>query len=219
MSPLRVVGVGLGRTGTHSLKLALERLLGAPCYHMLETFDHPEHIKVWKAAIDGDLPNWNELFAGYQATFDWPAAAFWTDLIDAYPDAVVVLSVRPTAEWWRSASRTIFALIQNFELSIQEEPPRHPVVAAQRQMSGALLRARFSQDFGDERAACEAYERHNEAVRLRVPAGRLVEWTPGDGWESICAALGLPVPEDAFPHTNTTDEFRVVTRLSPSRRA
>ena len=215
MSSLRVIGVGLGRTGTHSLKLALERLLNAPCYHMFEVFDHPGHIEVWKAAIDGSPPDWNEFFAGYQATVDWPAAAFWTELIDVYPDAVVVLSVRPTAEWWRSASRTIFAVIQSFELSAEGEPPRNPVVAAQRKMAGDLLRARFVQDFGDERAACEAYERHNEAVRLRVPAGRLVEWTPGDGWEPICAALGVPVPEDEFPHTNTTEEFRVVTRLPP----
>ena len=215
MSSLRVVGVGLGRTGTYSLKFALERLLNAPCYHMFEVFDHPEHVGVWEAAVDGNLPNWDDLLGGYQATVDWPAAAFWSDLVDAYPDAVVVLSVRPTAAWWRSASHTIFELIQSFESSIPEEQPRQPVVAAQRRMASAVLRARFSQDFGDERAACEAYERHNEAVRLRVPAGRLVEWTPGDGWDPICAALGLPVPEDTFPHKNTTDEFRAMTRLRP----
>ncbi len=207
MSSLRVVGAGMGRTGTHSLKLALERLLSAPCYYATTLFDHPDHIGVWKAAVDGDLPDWNDLFAGYQAAVGWPVAAFWAELIDAYPDAVVLLSVRPTAQWWRSAKNTIFEVLQRPELSIQEEPPRHPIIAAQR-LAAAVLRARFSQNFGDERAACEAYERRNETVRLRVPAGRLVEWTPGDGWAPICTALGLPVPKDPFPHGNTTDEFR-----------
>lgn len=214
MSSLRVVGVGLGRTGTHSLKLALEQLLDAPCYHMFEVFDHPEHIEAWKAAANGDLPDWNDLLGGYQATVDWPAAAFWADLIEAYPDAVVLHSVRPTAAWWNSASRTIFELIRNFESSVHKAPPRHPIVAAQREMASVLLRAKFSQDFDDERAACEAYERHNEAVRRLVPAERLVEWTPGDDWGPICAALGLPIPEDTFPHTNTTEEFRAMTKLS-----
>ncbi len=212
MSSLRVIGAGMGRTGTHSLKLALERLLNAPCYHMVTVSNNPEHIGLWKAALDGDLPDWNDLFAGCQAAVGWPTAAFWADLIDAYPDAVVLLSVRPTAQWWRSTRNTIFEVLQSLELSIQEEQPVHPRIAAQ-QMAAAVLRARFSQNFGDERAACEAYERHNETVRLRVPAGRLVEWTPGDGWGPICAALGLPVPKDPFPHTNTTDEFQARERI------
>ncbi len=214
MSSLRVVGVGLGRTGTFSLKLALQRLLNAPCYHMSEVFNNPEHIGVWEAAAGGDLPEWNDLFAGYQATVDWPAVAFWTELIDAYPDAVVLLSVRPTAQWWRSAYHTIFEVTLSSEGPIQQEPSQHhPLAVAQLQMARAVLQARFCQNFGDERAACEAYERHHEAVRRRVPAGRLVEWTPGDGWGPICAALDLPVPEDPFPHTNTSGEFRATAKL------
>lgn len=215
MSSLRVIGAGLGRTGTYSLKLGLERLLNAPCYHMFEVFDHPEHIGVWEAATGGALPDWEHIFAGYRATVDWPAVAFWPDLLDAYPDAVVVLSVRPTEAWWRSASRTIFELLDGFASARQEDRPRHPVVAAQRRMAGDLLRARFTPDLTDQRAVCEAYERHNEAVRRQVPADRLVEWTPGDGWEKICAALDLPVPAEPFPRTNSTDDFRAATRLPP----
>ena len=108
---LRVVGAGLGRTGTHSLKVALERLLGEPCYHMLEVFGHPELAARWCEALDGDVPDWDELFAGYGATVDWPAVAFWEELCDAFPDAVVLLSVRGTDSWWRSADQTIFAVV------------------------------------------------------------------------------------------------------------
>lgn len=104
---LRVVGAGLGRTGTTSLKLALERLLGGPCYHMSEVFQHPEHIGHWHGAARGDMPDWRALFAGYVAAVDWPAASFWREISAAFPQALVVLSVRDPDAWWQSASSTI----------------------------------------------------------------------------------------------------------------
>src|SRR5690242_16311928 len=91
---LRVVGAGLGRTGTHSLKLALEQLLGAPCYHMAEVFEHPEHVPLWDQATRGEMPDWDALFDGYGAAVDWPMAAFWREIGEAYPDALILLSVR-----------------------------------------------------------------------------------------------------------------------------
>ncbi len=198
---LRVLGAGVGRTGTRSLKLALTQLLDAPCYHMAEVFEHPEDIEVWRAATAGRMPDWAALFDGYRAAVDWPASAFWPELTAAYPDALVVLSVRPTADWWRSAERTIFDLI--------EQPPGSDLVAAeQAAMANALIAARFTPDYRDRRAACEAYEAHNRRVRETVPAERLLEWSPGDGWEPLCAALDLPVPDEEFPHVNTTREFR-----------
>src|SRR6478736_7536238 len=106
---LRVVGVGLGRTGTNSLKLALERLLDAPCHHMIEVFANGEQFPLWVAALEGD-PDWTAIYGGYAATVDWPGAAFWRELVAANPDAVVLLSRRESAEvWWNSARRTIFA--------------------------------------------------------------------------------------------------------------
>src|ERR1051325_4107204 len=104
---MRVVGAGLGRTGTMSLKLALEKLLGAPCHHMLEVFQHPEQVPIWNAAAHGTLPDWSQFLADYAATVDWPSAAFWPELMEAYPDALVILSVRDTQAWWDSAHETI----------------------------------------------------------------------------------------------------------------
>jgi hypothetical protein len=204
---LRVVGAGLGRTGTHSLQLALQQLLEAPCYHMLEVFSHPEHIEVWHRAVKGDLPDWNTFLADYRATVDWPAASFWRELSAANPDAIVLLSTRASADaWWKSADETIF------EISRREAPP-DAVVRGQLAMAKDLFVTRFCADWIDEVAAKDAYEAHNAAVRAGVPADRLVEWQPGDGWAPICEALGLTVPDEPFPHVNTTDEFRAMLGL------
>ena len=122
---LRVVGAGLGRTGTHSLKIALEQLLGAPCYHMLEVFGHPEHIAIWQDAVDGKPVDWAALMDGYRAAVDWPEVAFWSDLADTFPDAIVLLSTRSSSDaWWKSADETIF------EIGRRDAPP-DPTLAAQ----------------------------------------------------------------------------------------
>ena len=203
---LRVVGAGLGRTGTSSLKTALEQLLGAPCYHMFEVFGHPDHIPMWHGAAEGRMPDWDKLFEGYAAAVDWPEASFWPELMDAYPDALVLLSVRPTEDWWRSADNTIW------EVSRRPIEPGSPF-AAQQRMIQAVLERRFTPQWNDEQPSKEAYERHNAAVRAGVPADRLLEWTPGDGWAPICDALGLPVPDEPFPHTNDSASFRAMAGL------
>jgi hypothetical protein len=194
MMGLRVVGAGLGRTGTLSLKLALERLLGAPCYHMAEVFAHPEHVAAWHAAARGRMPDWRELFAGYAAAVDWPVASFWPELADAFPDAPVLLSLRDPEAWWRSAHRTIFPASQ----SAQGE---------WRAMIDELFAARFTRAIDDREACIAAFERHNAQVRTAVPRGRLLEWRAEDGWAPLCAALGVAVPEEPFPRVNTSEEF------------
>src|SRR6478735_3872327 len=113
MPGIRVVGAGVGRTGTVSLKIALERLLGGRCYHMSETFGRPEHITMWRRAANGSLPDWDAVFDGFVAIIDWPAAAFWREISDHFPDAIVLLSERSDADtWWSSANATIFEILR-----------------------------------------------------------------------------------------------------------
>jgi hypothetical protein len=201
---LQVVGAGVGRTGTHSLKLALEQLLGAPCYHMLEVFDKPDHVTEWQRAVHGETANWDLVFDGYAAAVDWPAAAFYDELMTAYPGAIVLLSTRADAEaWWRSASETIYPAVERVAAA----------APGLEQMILDMWDSRFTPDWSDHDASVAAYQRHNEQVRSRVPAGRLVEWQPGDGWGPICQALGLSEPDGPFPHVNTTSDFRAVTGL------
>jgi hypothetical protein len=209
---LRVVGAGLGRTGTVSLQLALQQLLDGRCYHMGETFGRPDDIPVWHAAVNGTSPDWNAFLAEYRATVDWPACAFWRELADTNPDAIVLLSTRSSADaWWKSAHDTIFQVAQR---PLPSDAP--PVFGAQMAMVGDMFAKSFTPDWQDETGAKRAYDAHNAAVRAEVDAARLVDWQPGDGWEPICAALGVAVPHDPFPHVNSTAAFREMAGLDPA---
>jgi hypothetical protein len=206
---LQVVGAGLGRTGTHSLKVALEQLLGGPCYHMVEVFGRPDDIPVWHRAMHGEMPDWDTFLAGYVAGVDWPISAFWRETSAAFPDAVVLLSTRSSSDaWWTSANDTIFQVTaRGAGANILDTGD------AQVAMARDMLARQFTPDWNDPTAAKRAYELHNETVRATVPPERLVDWQPGDGWEPICAALGVAVPDAPFPHVNTTEEFRTMTGL------
>ncbi|WP_071527440.1 sulfotransferase family protein [Nodosilinea nodulosa] len=191
---LKVVGAGLGRTGTKSLKLALERLLGKPCYHMSEVFSHPEHIPLWSAASRGENIDWSAVFDGYIAAVDWPSSSFWPELSTIYPDSLVILSYRDADSWWQSASSTIFPRIRESE-------------GEWRSMVDELFAHRFTTDTANRSACIEAFNHHNERVRNSNLGHRLLEWKAGDGWEPLCRALDLDIPDEAFPHVNSTESF------------
>jgi hypothetical protein len=199
---LQVIGAGVGRTGTTSLKLALERLLGGRCYHMWEVFQQPSHVAWWQQAVDGGRLDWDAVFGGFTASVDWPAAAFWPELTARYPDAIVLLSERESADaWFDSVDGTISELFRR---------PSGPELAEWFAMAHALLRARFVDAPFERDAARRAYEEHNRRVRATVPPERLVVWRPGDGWGPLCAGLGLAEPGEPFPHLNTRDDYRLV---------
>lgn len=203
---LRVIGPGLGRTGTYSLKLAAERLLGGRCHHMAEVLADPgRHLPLWTTILRGASADWEEVFAGYVAQTDFPGAAYWRELCAAFPDALVVLSTRPADDWYRSAAATIFRLDESHGSS--------PFSDVWHERFG------FDRQMDDREAVIAAYERHNAEVRNSLPASRFLEWTVTDGWAPLCDRLGVPVPEDAFPWTNTTDEFRVHNGLDDPGRA
>jgi uncharacterized protein YndB with AHSA1/START domain len=202
---LQVVGAGVGRTGTNSLKVALEQLLGGPTHHMYEIFEDPAQIPKWTAAIEGQDVDWNDLTAGYVAQVDWPGASFWPELAAANPDAMVILSVRDPEDWYRSASNTIF---QVFDHAPPEMAPWFETVRL-------MLTERFCDQLGDKDAMIGAFVRHNDEVRAGVAGERLLEWTPSDGWEPICERLELEVPAEPFPCTNDTNQWRAGLGLPP----
>ena len=183
----KVIGAGLGRTGTLSLKTALERLLGSPCYHMVEVFERPEHIGAWHAAAAGDVAECVSVIGGYAAAVDWPSAAFYSELADAFPEALVILSYRDSDAWWSSASETIFKGISAGSRPGMEE--WHAMIEK-------LLATRFTSELSCKESCIRAFEAHNEQVKQTIPAQRLLLWQASDGWEPICKALNLPVPDE-----------------------
>lgn len=200
---LRVIGAGVGRTGTSSLQAALQQLLGGRCYHMTEVGTNKPHIPLWHQAALGTMPDWHDMFADWVAAIDWPASAFWPELAAAFPEALIVHSTRDPESWWKSASQTIFPA------SLNAEP------SPWREMIFALFEHRFTRDIDNREAAIAAFNAHNEYVRLHAPAARVLTWQASDGWAPLCAALELPVPDTPFPHTNTTAQFKERINTAP----
>jgi hypothetical protein len=190
---LSVIGAGFGRTGTLSLKLALEELGFGPCYHMVEVLKNPDAPGYWEAAADGRPVDWERVFAGYHATVDWPGATFWRELAEAYPEAKVILTVRDPEAWFTSNQATIFSPGYDGD---------EPFPRMVRKVIGAL----FDQRLHDKDKLLEVFARHNETVRRVIPAERLLVYEVSQGWAPLCDFLGAPVPQAPFPRVNSTEE-------------
>jgi len=195
---LSVIGAGLGRTGTLSLKFALEQLGLGRCYHMMEVFGIPAAPRQWADAADGKPVDWDAVFEGFGATVDWPACDFYGELADKYPQARVILSVRDANDWFESTQATIFR-----ETNHASAPPEWVEM-----FKKLIVRNKFAGDLHDRDHCIGVYERHNDEVRRTIAPERLLEYRPGDGWEPLCTFLDVPLPEGPYPKTNSTEEFQ-----------
>ena len=198
---LKVIGAGLGRTGTMSLKFALQQIGFDPCYHMIEVFQHQGHAEKWEAIARGGAPDWDDLFAGFQATVDWPSCHYWRELAKAYPDAKIILTERDPKAWFKSISNTILP-------GLNTPPNPDPRREAQRRMAHLIVIEQALGGHLDHDHVIDAYLRHNEAVKREVPPERLLIYDAPQGWQPLCDFLGVRVPDAPFPKTNSTEEFR-----------
>jgi len=199
---MQIIGAGFGRTGTKSMKHALEQLGFGPCYHMFEVFQKPEGIPLWHKAAFGQDIDWDELLGGYQSGVDWPVSHFWQPLSERYPDAKVLLTVRPADQWYTSMTNTSFSHLSGNE-------PEDEIRTQWKEMVDKIVLEDTFDNRPDDRAHCEAvFDRHTALVKDTIPADRLIVYEVGSGWEPLCEGLGVPVPEGPFPKTNTTAEFR-----------
>lgn len=196
---LNVISAGFGRTGTMSLKLALEQLGFGPCHHMIEVIESGEgQVRLWNDALAGQ-PDFDAIYDGYSSAVDWPSAAFWKALADHYPDAKIILSSRSAESWYDSISETILATVW--------APDTWPPQAVDwfRMVSKVLERSFGSARSKDELIA--VFNAHETEVKAAIPAGRLLVHQAKDGWEPLCAFLGAPMPEGPYPRTNKKEEF------------
>ncbi len=209
---MRVIGAGFGRTGTLSLKLALERLGFGPCYHMEEVIRHPAHVPQWVAATRGEPVDWQALLGAWGATVDWPGCSFYKELLAAFPQARVVLSVRDPAAWHRSVIDTIRRPTTMFPLRLFM--PWLPGVGPATRMATELIWTRtFGGQPEDAARAIATYEAHVAAVTRDVPPGQLLVFDVREGWAPLCAFLDVPVPAEPFPHVNDTAHVRRALRV------
>lgn len=213
---VKVIGAGFGRTGTLSLKASLEELGFDPCYHMEEVFKNPQHIETWAAAANGHPVEWRQFFESYEATVDWPACSFYKELMQEYPEAKVLLSIRDPERWYESAWNTIYTLRRisaNSTLGagvFSVVGLLFPHVKRGSQMVDALIwDGTFDGRFEDRQYATEVFERHNEEVIRSVPEDRLLVYEVKEGWGPLCEFLEVEVPQDKpFPHLNDTARIR-----------
>ncbi|HKG37378.1 MAG TPA: sulfotransferase [Conexibacter sp.] len=208
MADLQVIGAGFGRTGTWSLKAALERLGVGPCFHMIDLREVPDRAPRFLAALNGEPADWDATFAGYSSSVDWPGCTFYKDLMAKYPDAKVILSERDPEKWYASAERTIYALK---EAALRNALAEDRVVAPPEvlMMIKTLIWDHTFQDrFADKDFAIDVFNRHNENVKRTVPADKLLVYEIQQGWEPLCELLGVDVPDEEFPHLNDAETFR-----------
>src|SRR5215210_7163900 len=215
---MRVVGAGFGRTGTTSLKAALQELGFGPSYSLSEVFANPEHVGVWEAARRGpagERVDWEGFLAGYGVAVDWPACSFYEELMEAFPEAFVILTVRDPAPWYESTRSTIHELRR---LTTGPLPVRAAFALAGLFVPGVAGTVRladrlvwddtFDGRFEDRARAMEIFERHNEAVGRQVPQERLLVVDVREGWAPLCDFLGVEVPDEPFPRLNEARQMR-----------
>ena len=193
---LKVVGSGLGRTGTKSMQTALAMLGFGPCHHMVEVFMHPESMALWVDAAEG-RPNWDAIFKDYQSAVDYPTAAYWKQIADHYPDAKVLHTVRDPDKWFDSTQATIFA----------PELMKQLMGSPLKTFFEKTVTAAFGDRLHDRDFMVDYFVRRNAAVAAALPAERLLVYDVAEGWAPLCGFLGVGVPETPFPRANVREDL------------
>lgn len=197
---MQVIGTGVGRTGTYSLKLAINQLGLGPCYHMEEVIHNmPQYVPLWSEALNG-AADWQSIYDGYPSAVDWPTAGFFRELFAAYPSAKFVLTLRSPESWADSFGGTIYQLLAG-----RDQAP--PEMRDWLEMSAGVIARTGFPDGLDRDALMEAFVAHNDAVRATIPPDRLLVFEARQGWGPLCEFLGVAAPDEPFPRSNHREEF------------
>ena len=197
---LKVIGAGVGRTGTYSLKLAIHQLEFGPGQHREEVLHNmPVHVPLWSAAAAG-APDWSHIFNGYGSAVDWPTACFFRELLKEYPSAKFILTERDPERWADSFGATIYKLLAG-----KDEAPEE-MRAWLDMASDVIAKTGFPPGL-DRDALVDAFVAHTDAVKETIPASQLLVFEVRQGWEPLCNFLGAPIPATEFPRTNHREEF------------
>ena len=210
---MQVIGAGFGRTGTMSLKGALTQLGFGPSFHMIDVALQPQLLPGWQAAVDGEDVDWRQLLDGWESTVDWPGCTFWEQIWNEYPDAKVLLSVRDPDAWYASCRKSIHASAQAATKGELKGGSVGVSPEAMKLVNGLIWNGTFEGRFDDKDFAIDVFNRHNEDVKSKVPADKLLVYEIGEGWEPLCEFLDVPVPDTPMPHLNDATSFRAMVGL------
>jgi len=203
---MKLIGAGFGRSGTMSIKAALEQLGCGPCYHMKITLKRYHHMRFFMRAWTGKKVNWKKFFRRYQSVVDWPTCTFYRELMTEFPDARVLLNIRDPESWYESMKETIFAIQPAF-------PWWFPGIV-RRMHDEIIWGGSLKGVFEDREKTLAVYRQYIEDVKSTVPAGRLLVYNVNEGWKPLCDFLGVPVPEGkSYPHINERKSFKQLILL------
>lgn len=209
---LKLINAGLARTGTTSLQVALNRLGFGPCYHMFDIATSKERLEQWEQIVcNGQPPDWGAVFEGYTSAADGPPALYYKQINRAFPKAKVILTVRDAERWYQSMHDTLY----QFSLKGAEEPPGTMRARMHRLTNTMTWNGVFGGRFSDKEHAIEVFRNHNQAVIDYVGHENLLVYSVKQGWEPLCAFLGVEVPREPFPHVNDTEAMRRILGLVP----
>ncbi len=207
---LRVIGAGFGRTGTLSLKVALEQLGFSKCHHMREVMSSGRQVSAWHAIGQGADADWDQVFDGYEASVDWPSATYWEPLHRYYPDSRVILTIRDPDRWYESVLETIYPTSTEMPKWMIWTIPRLRKLGEM--LFAIIWNGTFDGRFEDRAHAIEVFHRNTAHVKEVVPPERLLVFQATDGWEPLCKFLGVPVPDGPYPHVNEAAEIKRLVR-------
>jgi hypothetical protein len=204
---LQIIGAGFGRTGTLSLKTALEILGYNKCHHMMEVATNADQVDYWlRIAENREVPSWDEVFEGYRATTDFPACNYYAALAESYPHAKVILTVRDEDSWYRSVMDTIWQVWQVIPGWLTAAIPR--LRKLQKAVGLIVWQGTFAGRANDAEYTKSVFRAHNQQVQETIPADRLLVFEVKEGWQPLCTFLDVPVPDQLFPHVNDTAEMK-----------
>ena len=206
--PLKVIGAGFGRTGTQSLKIALERLNFGPCYHLFELLRNPKHYQLWENIVFYHNLDFSEIFKNFKSAVDWPASAYWKELYHLDNSTKVILTVRDPRKWYQSMRNTIYKNYLNYLSTDDDRFKKIGDITLK-----PIFETIFQGAFEDKIKAIHIFNEHIANVKEQIPEKNLLIYTIGSGWDPLCKFLETAIPADNYPNVNTTEEFIKVFNL------
>jgi len=216
---IKIIGAGFPRTGTMTLKTALEILGFNKTYHYKDLIADSKKLRFWLELENTGQTDFDALFKGFEATVDFPGYPYYKILLKKYPDAKVILTKRDFEKWYESTYKTIWKsarkpIIDRLKLFIRKlfNKNLRAIFKCIKFMRRVYLKDQFNNNFSSKAHAKNIFFKHIEEVITYVPKKQLLVYDVSEGWEPLCHFLEIPIPNQAFPHLNKKEHFHEMVK-------